>query len=101
MKFCIPLIPISRFVFIRAFELRAAVMVACFSQISYLDNYRSKGAFINYLRVPRERGGGVGKISTYSYFGGRGSNPFVRNIFQADIRNRAVKWFGRDHISFI
>ena len=24
--------------------------------------------FINYVRVPRE--GGVGKISTYSYFGG-------------------------------
>ena len=29
-------------------------------------------------------GGGVGKISTYSYFGG-GSKPFLCNIFQVDI----------------
>ena len=38
-----------------------------------------KGTFINYVRVPRE---GVGKISTYSYFGEGRSNPFLRNIFQ-------------------
>ena len=44
-----------------------------------------KGPFINYVWVPRERGRGVGKISTYSYFGGRGSHPFLRNIFKVYI----------------
>ena len=52
------------------------------------------------------REGGVGKISTYSYFeegfeeGGQTHSYviFSKSIFY--IRNRAVKWFGRDHISF-
>ena len=62
----------------------------------------AKGPVINYLRVQRE--GVVGKISTYSYFGGRGGQTnsyliFSKLIFY--IINRAVKWFGRDHISFI
>ena len=39
--------------------------------------------FINYIRV--SRGGGVGKISTYSYFGGRGQTHsyviFSKSIF--------------------
>ena len=29
--------------------------------------------------------GGLGKMSTFSYFGEGGSNPFLRNIFQVDI----------------
>ena len=41
-----------------------------------------KGPFINYVRV--SRGEGLEK-SLYSYFGGEGSNPFLRNIFQVDI----------------
>ena len=55
-----------------------------------------KGPFINYVRVSRE--GGVGKISTYSYFGGATHSYviFSKSIFY--IRNRAVKWFGKDHI---
>ena len=44
-----------------------------------------KGPFINYVRVPRVEGRGVGKIPTYSYFEEGGSNPFLRNIFQVDI----------------
>ena len=42
-----------------------------------------KGPFINYVRFPREEGGG--NLSIYSYFEGEGSNPFLRNIFQVDI----------------
>ena len=37
-----------------------------------------KGLFINYVRVPRD--GGVGKISTYSYFG-EGSQTHSYVIF--------------------
>ena len=59
------------------------------------------GPFINYVRV--SDGGGVGKISTYSYFGEEGQTHsyvmFSKSIFY--IRNRVVKWFGRDHISFV
>ena len=59
-----------------------------------------KGPFINYVRVPREWE--VGKISTYPYFEEGGQTHsyviFSKSIFY--IRNRAVKWFGRDHISF-
>ena len=60
-----------------------------------------KGPFI---RKDPEGGGRVGKISTYSYFGGGKGQIhsyviFPKSIFY--IRNRAVKWFGRDHISFI
>ena len=47
--------------------------------IYFVPSSSCKGPFINYLRVPRGRG--VGKISTYSYFG-RVSNPFLRNIFR-------------------
>ena len=36
----------------------------------------SKGPFINYVRVPREDGG-IGKISTYSYFGGGEVKPIL------------------------
>jgi hypothetical protein len=59
-----------------------------------------KGPFINYVRLPREEG--LEKSLHTLTLGGRGSNPFLRNIFQVDfyIINRAVKWFGRDHISF-
>ena len=35
-----------------------------------------KGPFIYYVRTPRERGG-VGKISTYSYFGGGRVKPIL------------------------
>ena len=46
---------------------------------------------------------GVGKISTYTYFGEGGQTHsyviFSESIFY--IRNRAVKWFGSDHISFV
>ena len=56
------------------------------------------GSFINYVRVPREEE--VGKISTYSYLKEGGQTHsyviFSKSIFV--IRNRAVKWFGRDHI---
>ena len=45
--------------------------------------YWNKEPFIKYVRVPRE--GGVGKITTYSYFGEGGSNPFLCNIFQVNI----------------
>ena len=38
-----------------------------------------------HLLCKGPEGGGVGKISTYSYSGGRGSNPFLRNIFQVYI----------------
>ena len=63
----------------------------------------SKGPFNNYARVMRE--GGVGKISTYAYFFlGKGSQTYSYGIFSKSIfyiRNRGVKLFGRDHISFI
>ena len=58
-----------------------------------------KGPFINYVRVPR--GGGL-KISTYSYFGCGQTNSYVifsKSIFY--IIDRPVKWFSRDHNSFI
>ena len=60
------------------------------------------GQFINYVRVPRE--GAVGKISTYSYFVGGEGQTHSYVIFPkwiCYIRNRAVKLFGREHISFI
>ena len=64
---------------------------------------RGLGPFINYVRV--SRGEGFEKSLHTLTLGGRGSNPFLRNIFQVDIlcyiRNSAVKWFGRDNISFI
>ena len=62
-----------------------------------------KGPFINYLKASRGeelkkslhtltlRGGGRDQINSYVIF----SKP----IFY--IRNRAVKWFSGDHISFI
>ena len=62
---------------------------------------RGKGPFNNYLSVPREEE--VGKISTYSYFGGGEGQTLSYVIFSNSkfyIRNSAVKWFGRDHISF-
>jgi hypothetical protein len=71
--------------------------------ITWADNHYSepKGPFINYVSVSRGRGGG--KISTYSYLGEGGQTYsyviFSKSIFY--IRNRAVKCFGRDHISFI
>ena len=34
-----------------------------------------KGPFINYVRF--STGGGIGKISTYSYFGGEGVKPIL------------------------
>ena len=61
----------------------------------------SLGAIHSLRKGPE--GGGIGKISTYSYFG-RGEAQthsyviFSKSLFY--IRNRAVKWFGKDHISF-
>ena len=59
------------------------------------------GTFIIYLRVPKE-GRGLEK-SLHTLTLGRGQTHsyviFSKSIFY--IRNRAVKWFGRDHISFI
>jgi hypothetical protein len=54
------------------------------------------------LRKGSEGGRGVGKISKYSYLGEGGQTHsyviFSKSLFY--IRNCAVKWFGRDHISF-
>ena len=62
------------------------------------------GPFINYVRVPREgRGGGIGKIFTYSYFREEGGQIHSYIIFSKSIfyiKNCTAKWFGRDHISF-
>ena len=59
-----------------------------------------KGPFINYVRVPRE--GGLEKSLHTLTLRGRGQTHsyviFFRSIFY--IRNRAVKWFGKN-ISFI
>ena len=61
-----------------------------------------KGPFINYVRVPREVGGWKNLYIPSHWRGGGVPNPFYvifsKSIFY--IRNRAVKWFGRDHISF-
>ena len=48
-------------------------MVYCFGEV--VSTARDKGSIINYVRVPRE-GVGVGKISTYSYFG-EGVKPIL------------------------
>ena len=59
------------------------------------------GPFINYVRV--SMGEGLEKSLHTLTFGRRGQIHsyviFSKSIFY--IRNRAVKWFGRDHISFI
>ena len=68
---------------------------------SAMSYFLSLGPFINYVKIPRE--GEVGKISTHSYFGEE-VKPYLTYILQSQycvIRNCAVKWFGRDHISFI
>ena len=60
---------------------------------------QDKGSFINYVRVPRESG--LEKsLHTLTLEGGQTHSHviFSKSIFY--IRNRAVKWFGRDHISF-
>ena len=72
-----------------------------FNGILFYKSGPTMGPFINYVRV--SRGEGVGKISTYSYLEGEGGQIhsyviFYKSIFY--IRNRAVKWFGREHISF-
>ena len=62
--------------------------------------FYNKGPFIHSLRKGPE-GGEVGKISTYSYFRRGQTHSYVifsKLIFY--IGNRAVKWFGRDHVSF-
>ena len=65
-------------------------------------NFDSKGPFINYVRVPRE-GETLEKSLLTLTLGGRGQTHsyviFSKSIFY--IRSQAVKWFGRDHISFI
>ena len=57
------------------------------------------GSFISYVRVPRE---GLEKsLHTLTWGGGSQTHSYVifsKSIFY--IRNRAVKWFGKDHISF-
>ena len=61
---------------------------------------RDKGPFINYVRVPRE--GGLEK-SLHTLTLGRGGETHSDVIFSKSIfyiRNRALKLFGRDHISF-
>ena len=53
-------------------------MRTCVPQWVVVVAERSYGSFINYVRVPKE-GGGVGKISTYFYFGwgGEGVKPIL------------------------
>ena len=58
---------------------------------------------IHCLRKGPEGEGGVGKISTYSYFGEGVVQTHSYVIFSMSMfynRNHAVKCFGRDHISF-
>ena len=96
--------------------LYSYILRSMFSGISYGKNYdfspfvphqvhiqTVKEPFINYVRFSRRRG--VGKISTSSYFGlGRGGQTHSYVIFSKSIfyiRNCEVKWFGRDHVSFV
>ena len=61
----------------------------------------SKEPFMNYVRVPRE--GGLENLYILLLWEGGGQTYsyviFSKSIFY--IRNSAVKWFGRDRISFI
>ena len=75
----------------------------CKYKISRLNSKRSsdflKGSFINYVKVLRE--GGIGKISTYSYFGVGGGQTHSYVIFSKSIfyfKNRAVWWFDSNKI---
>ena len=64
------------------------------------NDKKVKGPLINYVRVPRE--GGLEKPQ-HTLTLGRGGQTHSYVIFSKSIfyiRNRAVKWFGRDHISF-
>ena len=68
--------------------------------LSCTTTYR-KGPFINYIRIPREAGGGNNLYILLLWGGGGQTHSYVifsKSIFY--IRNHAVKWFGRDFISF-
>ena len=65
------------------------------------ENYEDWEPFVNYVKVPREKGGGLER-SLHTLTLGRGGQTHPHVIFSKSIyiRNRAVKWFGRDDISF-
>ena len=71
----------------------------CVCVFLYVVDMKHKGPFINYVRVPRE--GELEKsLHTLTLEGQTHSYViFSKSIFY--IRNHAVKWFGKDHISFI
>ena len=56
----------------------------------------AKGPFINYVRVQREEGG-FKKLYILLLWSGKVKSILTSICY---IRNRAIKWFGRDHISF-
>ena len=71
--------------------------IACMSLLTVEERLRStKGSFINYVRVLRERGGGLDKsLHTFTFGEGGQTHSYVifsKSIFY--IRNRAVLWFG-------
>ena len=57
---------------------------------------------IHYLHKGLERGRGWKNLDILTYFGGGGGQTYSYIIFSKSIfyiRNRAVKWIARDHIS--
>ena len=77
------------------------VSLSVFSFMVSSNGMQAKGSFINYVRVPREVGGLEKSLHTVTLGGGGQTQSYVifsKSIFY--IRNRVVKWFGRDHISF-
>ena len=86
---------------ISGFDERKTILIIFHKRQNEFLLIFAKGPFINYVRVSRGGEGLEKSLHTSTWGGGGQTHSYVifsKWIFY--ISNRAVKWFGRDHVSF-